>query len=163
MVHSMASGLLFSGTNVLSLDDKGRIALPVKYRQLIKESCDGECYLAKSLFDECLWLYTKPQWDELVDSFTALNTVSQTALRSIQRTLLGSAVYCKLDAQGRILIPQELRRLCLLEKKATLIGINNKFEIWSETCLDRQRIKDAEVLQNLSDSAILNELASIAL
>ena len=159
----MLDGLLFSGTTVLSLDPKGRIALPTKYRQIIKDECDGECYIAKSLFDNCLWLYPKSQWDSVVSSITKINTLSQNTLRAIQRTLLGSAVYCKLDAQGRILIPQELRDICYFDKKAILIGINNKFEIWSDSALQTQRETDADLLKNIKDSDVLSALSAISL
>ena len=117
----MFTGLLLSGTNDVSLDLKGRMAIPARYKELIKDESDGQLIVTRSLFDKCLWIYPTSEWENVVESLGALPTFTDPLCRTIQRIVLGSAVFCSLDAQGRILIPQELRTEASLEKKAFLL------------------------------------------
>ena len=105
----MFAGLLLSGTNDVSLDLKGRMAIPARYKDVIKDESDGQLIVTRSLFDKCLWIYPTSEWENVVESLGALPTITDPLCRTIQRIVLGSAVFCSLDAQGRILIPQELR------------------------------------------------------
>lgn len=148
----MFDGLLLSGTSEVSLDDKGRLSVPVRYRNIIKEDSQGQCVVTKSLFDPCLWMYPIDEWESVVNTLGQLPTLTDALCRTVQRTVLGNAVYCQLDSQGRILLPQELRISAGLTKKAYLIGFNNKFELWSDEALNKQRELDAKILASSIDS-----------
>ena len=158
----MPDSLLLSGTSELSLDPKGRIAVPARYRDLISANSDKQIVFTRSLFDKCLWLYPVTFWDEVVKSLGQLPTMTDPVFRSIQRILLGSAVYCQMDSQGRILIPFELRNYAMLEKKAFLLGLNNKFELWSDQQFTDTQNEDLRSLesayQNLGEHELLNNL-----
>lgn len=65
-------GLLLSGTNEVSLDVKGRLAVPVKNREILKEESDGQCVVTRSLFDKCLWMYPVDEWQKVVASLGEL-------------------------------------------------------------------------------------------
>lgn len=151
-VQMVFQGLLLSGTNEVSLDVKGRLAVPVKNREILKEESDGQCVVTRSLFDKCLWLYPVDEWQKVVASLGELPSISDPLCRTIQRIVLGSAVFLTLDAQGRILLPQELRAVASLDKKAYMIGFNNKFELWSEENYKARMDEDLQMLQNASAS-----------
>ena len=104
-VQMVFQGLLLSGTNEVSLDVKGRLAVPVKNREILKEESDGQCVVTRSLFDKCLWMYPVDEWQKVVASLGELPSISDPLCRTIQRIVLGSAVFLTLDAQGRILLP----------------------------------------------------------
>lgn len=144
----MFNGLLLSGTSEVSLDTKGRLAIPARYRDIITDESDGQVVVTRSLFDKCLWIYPTEEWDNVVASLGALPILSDPLCRTIQRIVLGSAVFVGLDAQGRLLLPSELRVLSGLDKKAYLIGFNNKFELWSEDNFKAQREADDKLLQD---------------
>ncbi len=156
----MYSGLLLSGTTEVCLDLKGRFAVPARYRNMVVEDSDNQLIVTRSLFDKCLWLYPTSQWDNVVASLGALPNLSDALCRTVQRIVLGSAVFCSLDAQGRILLPPELRNLAELKKKAYLIGFNNKFELWSEENFTLQREHDDKLLEEACNS--MNEHSLLA-
>lgn len=149
--RKIMSNMFLCGTSELSLDDKGRISIPVKYRKLLKDSNDGQCVITRSLFDPCLWLYPKAEWDEVVRSLAELNTFSDEVIRTIRRVLVGFSQPCALDSQGRILLSQELRNIVFLSKKAFLIGLDNKFEIWPESAMQERQEKDLGMLRELKE------------
>lgn len=142
----MFDGILLCGTSEVSLDDKGRLAIPAKFRKVIKDDSENTCILTRSLTDRCLWLYPLCEWNKVMKALQTLPS-SDKLVRSILRTLVGGACYCNPDAQGRILITPEMRSAYLLSKKALLIGIGNKFELWSDTEYKAQLEHDNEFLR----------------
>ena len=144
----MFNGLLLSGTNEVSFDQKGRMAVPARYRDVICDESENHLIVTRSLFDRCLWIYPADEWDSVVSSLGELPTISDPLCRTIKRVILGSAVDCTMDSQSRILIPQELREAADLDKRAYLIGFNNKFELWSEASYKAQLKADEELLSS---------------
>lgn len=160
----MFDGLLLSETSEVSLDSKGRLSVPARYREIFADDGDGQCVITRSLFDKCLWLYPNSEWDNVVSTLGALPTMTDPLCRTIQRIVLGSAVFCQLDGQGRVLLPQELRQISEISKKAYLIGFNNKFELWSEENFALQRQADDDLLKQASkDLASHSVLANLKL
>ncbi len=160
----MFDSLLLSGTSEVALDDKGRIAIPARYRKLLTEDSDGKCQICRSLTDPCLWIYPASQWEEVSASLRSLPSVSSPLYRSIVRVVLGSAVEATLDSQGRVLLTPQLRACAGLSecKRAVLIGMDNKFELWSESAHEAQLKQDDELLRqslpNLGDLPSLQGL-----
>jgi MraZ protein len=128
---------LFRGVSSISLDEKGRLAVPTRYRSEISECCDGRLVLTVGL-DKCLLLYPLPEFEEIERKLVKLPALNQQAKR-LQRLLIGHATECDLDAQGRFLVPEPLRKFAALEKRIALIGQGNKFEIWDEDLWNRSR------------------------
>lgn len=127
---------MFRGVNVLSLDAKGRLALPARYREPLQDSTGGRLVITVDR-DHCLLLYPLDEWEEIERKLVRLPSLNKQA-RSLQRLLIGHATEVELDAQGRILVPSPLRRFASLDKRVVLIGQGNKFEIWDEQRWDEK-------------------------
>ena len=129
-----------------SLDSKGRVFVPAKLREEIGDVC----YITISP-DSCLNVYSLSGWRELSDKVNAMPYMKQRKIRS----LFAWASKCELDAQGRILIPQGLRRYAGIEKNVAVVGANNHAEIWNS-----DRWDESAAIENLSESigAIMEEL-----
>ena len=111
-----------TGTYEHSIDAKGRLFIPAKLR----EELGVTFYLAMGV-DECLAIYPQETWNRFTEKFAPL-PMSQSAA---MRPLFANASKCELDSQGRIVIPQKLRKYAGLEKDAVIIGVNDRAEIWS--------------------------------
>ena len=105
-----------------AIDAKGRLFIPAKLR----EELGVTFYLAMGV-DECLAIYPQETWNRFTEKFASL-PMSQSAA---MRPLFANASKCELDSQGRIVIPQKLRKYAGLEKDAVIIGVNDRAEIWS--------------------------------
>ena len=111
-----------TGTYEPSIEAKGRLFIPAKLR----EELGVTFYLAMGV-DECLAIYPQETWNRFTEKFASL-PMSQSAA---MRPLFANASKCELDSQGRIVIPQKLRKYAGLEKDAVIIGVNDRAEIWS--------------------------------
>ena len=111
-----------TGTYEHSIDAKGCLFIPAKLR----EELGVTFYLAMGV-DECLAIYPQETWNRFTEKFASL-PMSQSAA---MRPLFANASKCELDSQGRIVIPQKLRKYAGLEKDAVIIGVNDRAEIWS--------------------------------
>ena len=121
---------MFRGVSSLNLDAKGRIAIPTRYRDQLVDSCASELVITVDK-DHCLLIYPRPIWLEIEEKLRALPSFDESA-RNLQRLYIGNAHEIDMDGQGRILLPQELRRFAGLDKKVALVGQINKFELWDE-------------------------------
>jgi MraZ protein len=151
---------VFRGVNSINLDEKGRLAIPTRYRAELQEGCECQLVLTVGL-DKCLQLYPLPEWEEIERKLVKLpDLIKQT--KRLKRLLIGHATECEMDGQGRFLISEPLRKYALMEKKVVLIGQGNKFEIWDEAHWHQSREEwlaegDLEDLDELSP-----ELASLS-
>jgi MraZ protein len=128
---------MFRGVNALSLDNKGRLAIPARYRDTLTRHCNGQMVVTVDP-DHCLLLYPLPDWEEIERKLVKLPSFNKQA-RRLQRLFIGHATECELDGAGRILLPPPLREFAGLEKDAVLIGQGNKFEIWSDAAWNARR------------------------
>lgn len=119
---------MFRGISPLSLDGKGRLAIPTRYRELLMQHCGG--HLIATLDPSgCLLLYPYPEWEPIERKLNALPSFNPIS-RQMQRILVGSATDVELDSAGRILLPAPLRDKAKLDKEVVLLGQGNKFELW---------------------------------
>jgi MraZ protein len=121
---------MFRGINSATLDSKGRMALPTRFREVLQLGADGKTVVTIDMREQCLLLYPLPEWEVVQRKLESLANVGARA-RLLQRLLIGHATDLELDAQGRILLPGMLRDFGNLEKKLVLVGQGNKIEIWS--------------------------------
>lgn len=121
---------MFRGASKVSLDTKGRIAIPTRYRDGINARSGGSL-VATIDRDACILLYPLPDWEDMERRLMRLPG-NKPAIRAFQRRIVGHAAEVDMDSHGRILISKELREFAGLEKHAMLIGQGNKFEIWDE-------------------------------
>ncbi|SDB17917.1 MraZ protein [Pseudidiomarina indica] len=145
---------MFRGATAVSLDEKGRLAIPAKYRKSLLLDCDGQMVCTIDIKQPCLLLYPLPQWQIIEQKLTTLSSMNP-AERRLQRLLLGHAEDCQMDKSGRILIAPTLRQHADLSKKIMMIGQLNKFELWSETAWHEQIAADMAAEQ--ADDMALSE------
>ena len=121
---------MFQGATALSLDVKGRLAIPARHREALVEAADGQLVLTAHPH-RCLLLYPEPAWLPIRDKVLATSSLNPQAA-SIKRLLVGNARDETLDSAGRLLIAPELRQFAVLEKQVWLVGLGSHFEIWSD-------------------------------
>ncbi|MGB1291179.1 MAG: division/cell wall cluster transcriptional repressor MraZ [Pseudoalteromonas sp.] len=135
---------MFRGASSLSMDDKGRFAVPTKYRNDLLSEDMGTVICTIALNEPCLWLYPLAQWQDIEERLAKISNMNPRA-RRMQRMLLGNATEYQLDKNGRILLAPSLRAHADLGKKIMLVGLMNKFEIWDEERWNEQMRKDTEI------------------
>lgn len=116
---------MFLGRHAHNLDDKGRLALPARFR----EQLGGGVVITRG-FDECLLVYPTEAWLPLAERVSALS-ISDPDVRILRRMLFANATDAQLDRQGRILVPADLRAHAGLEREAMVVGMHTFVEIWS--------------------------------
>jgi MraZ protein len=121
---------VFRGATKVTLDAKGRLAIPTRYRERIATRCDGQLVITLDR-DHCLLIYPLPDWEEIERKLVRLPSL-QKRTREMQRIMLGYATEVDVDGAGRILLSRELREVAGLERTAMLIGQGHKFELWDE-------------------------------
>ncbi len=150
---------MYFGETAINLDAKGRLAIPMRYREAIQEQCGGRLVLTYSAFDSgALYLYPEQEWERVRDEVTGLSTFNP-GHRSLQRKLVGSASAVEPDGNGRIQLPQTLRQVAGLEKRVVLLGMGSRFEIWNETVLNQKRTEEERSL----DQAASEEMTHLVL
>lgn len=151
---------MFRGINALNLDNKGRMALPARYREQLQNQCSG-LIVTIDPNSPCLLLYPPLEWEKIEQKIEALPSLNP-ASRRIQRLLIGHATDVEIDGNGRILLPTLLREYAGIEKHVMLVGQGKKFELWDEK---RWQIgRDEWLAEKTNDSADLPvELQNISL
>ena len=129
--------VVFRGATKVTLDAKGRMAMPTRYRERLNARCDGQMIVTVDK-DHCLLVYPLPDWEELERKLVRLPSMNKTARRLV-RIMVGYATEVDMDANGRIIVSRELRDFAGLEKQAMLIGQGQKFELWDETTWNDKR------------------------
>lgn len=122
---------MYRGINAITLDGKGRLAMPARYRAHFAGSAQSTWVVTIDTEETCLLMYPAQAWQVIEEKLQALPSFNPEA-RRIQRLLIGHATEIELDNNGRFLLPPLLREYASLEKKVMLIGQGNKFEIWEE-------------------------------
>jgi len=128
---------MFRGANKLTLDVKGRLAMPTRYRERLQERCGGKLVVTVDK-DQCLLIYPFPDWEDIERKLMKLPSLNPQA-RRLQRLMVGHATELDLDGNGRILLPPSLREYGLLTRDVMLIGQGLRFERWDETRWNERR------------------------
>ncbi len=117
---------MFIGEFHHAMDDKSRLAIPVKFRAELK----GGAVVTRGL-DNCLFVFSKTEWKKLAEKITAL-PLSQANSRAFARLMLSGAMDVKLDSQGRVILPEYLTQYAKLVKQVVVTGLYSRLEIWDE-------------------------------
>lgn len=150
---------MFSGVTHLSLDDKGRIAVPAMHREEVISVCEGRLVITIDM-DHCLLLYPLPQWEKIEQVLMSKPNMDRQ-VRRLQRLVVGHAQKCDMSAQGRLSIPASLREFANLDKQVTLVGQGKKLELWDTQSWQENRER---WLQEEGESEGISEaLGSLAL
>lgn len=140
---------MFMGEFQHNVDTKGRIIVPSKFREEL-----GENFVLTRGLDKCLFAYPMDEWKVLEEKLKQLPLTKKDA-RAFTRFFFSGAVECEVDKQGRINIPQPLRRYADLEKECVVIGVSNRVEFWSDTnwedYFNASEESFADIAENLMD------------
>lgn len=128
----------FRGVSQLSLDAKGRMVFPARYREALSAICGNQLVVTVDTDQPCLLIYPVNEWELIQDKIDALPSFNKVT-RKIQRLLVGYADDVNVDANGRMLLPSTHRQFAGLEKKILLIGQGKKFELWDEETWNKSR------------------------
>lgn len=120
---------MFQGATELSLDAKGRLAIPSRHRDALQTQAEGNLVLTAHPH-RCLLLYPRPAWEPIRSRIMAFPSLDPQASK-LQRLLVGFAEEVGMDGAGRVLISPELRKFAVLDKRVMMVGQGSHFEIWS--------------------------------
>lgn len=130
---------MFIGEYQVTMDIKGRIAIPAKFRSDLRSAV-----ITKGL-DKSLLIYTKDEWEKIASKLASL-PISQSKSRAFARLMLAGAFDLEFDKQGRILIPDSLRQFAVLTKKVVVAGLYDRLEVWdSETWEAYRQVTEKDV------------------
>ena len=148
---------MFQGETAITIDDKGRLTIPTALREQVAAECGNRLVITYNPFEGgSLFLYPHGEWEKARDQVNALPTVYPDH-RRLQRMLVGSAAIVEPDGSGRISIPASHRAAVGIEKKAVLLGMGDKFELWSE------QAHHAQIRQTLGDADLGEDLNGLQL
>lgn len=122
--------IMFMGEYNHTIDIKGRLIVPAKFREIL-----GQEFVITKGLDNCLFVYPNDEWKKFEEKLRTLPITNKSA-RQFTRFFLAGAASCEVDKQGRILLPQVLREFANLEKEVVLVGVASRIEIWSKKLWD---------------------------
>jgi len=128
---------MFIGEYEHRLDAKNRLSIPRKFRDHVEETEERKGFYVTLGLDNCLFLYTPSQWGE-VSSQLRDKPFTDPAARRFKRLFFSNATYAEIDSQGRVLVPDKLKRAVGLNKNVTVVGVHSHVEVWA-----RNRWKEA--------------------
>jgi MraZ protein len=148
---------MFQGESAISLDEKGRLAIPTAYRELIASRCGNRLVFTYNPFElGCLWLFPPKEWDAVRDQVMGLPS-AKAVHRNLQMKLVGAAAPVELDSAGRVTLPHSQRAAAGLEKRAVLLGMGQRFELWSE------QAHLAKVRETIAEDQVTAEMSHLKL
>lgn len=124
---------MFIGEYSHNIDEKGRLAIPIKFRADLSKGA----VITKGL-DNCLYIYTMEEWQPVAEKLSKL-PISQANTRAFSRFMLAGAMDIELDKQGRVVLPEYLRQYAGLSKRVVVNGLYNHLEIWDEESWDKYK------------------------
>ncbi|SDH80812.1 division/cell wall cluster transcriptional repressor MraZ [Propionivibrio dicarboxylicus] len=148
---------MFQGATALSLDAKGRLAIPARHREALVAASAGQLVLTAHPH-RCLLLYPEAAWLPIRDKVLAASSLNPQSA-AIKRLLVGNAREESVDSVGRLLVAPELRQFALLEKQVWLVGQGSHFEIWSDANWQKQ----LEIFTGMGDQLLPPDLEGLAL
>jgi MraZ protein len=122
---------MFSGRYEYSIDDKGRLSIPAKFRDSLLSHYSPALVVTNHL-DGCLVAYPAKEWEALQDRIENSDAALKREAKDVLRFFYSGAMECPIDRLGRILVPQSLRNFGAIKKNVVIIGMNKKIEMWAE-------------------------------
>jgi len=141
---------MFIGEYSISMDEKGRIAVPVKFRN----GLGNKAVITRGL-DKSLFLYTKSEWEKIASKLAAM-PLARSNSRAFARLMLAGAYEFEIDKQGRGIVPEYLRKFGNLTKKVVMAGLYNRIEVWDENTWNSYKASTEKESTNIAEA--LSEL-----
>ena len=138
---------MFKGEYNHTIDAKGRLIIPSKFRELL-----GEDFVITKGLDHCLSVYPKTEWEKFEEKLNQLPMTNKAARKFVRANLSGASS-CELDKQGRILVPSNLREFAKLNKDVVLVGVASRIEIWSKEIWESNAVFEDmdEIAEHMAD------------
>lgn len=138
--------LMFMGEYHHNIDEKGRIVIPTKFRELLENN-----FIVTKGIEKCLYVYAKKDWDKLVNELNTLPFTKKDA-RTFIRSFFSGATECELDRQGRTCLASPLISHAGLTKECVIIGANDRIEIWDEQAWNEFLNDNEEKLSDIAEN-----------
>lgn len=139
---------MFMGEFQHSIDDKGRIIIPAKFRDLL-----GSSFVVTRGLDKCLFVYPLQEWEVLEQKLKALPLMKSDA-RAFTRFFFSGATECEWDKQGRVNLPGSLRDYAKLEKDCVVLGVSNRVEIWSRDTWEQYFQQSEDTFNEIAEKLV---------
>lgn len=149
---------MFRGATKVTLDAKGRLAVPTRYRERLSTRSDGQIVITVDR-QHCLLIYPLRDWEDIERQLVRLPSLNKK-VREFKQMMVGYASEIELDGNGRVLLPKELREFAELDRQVVLVGQGNKFELWDETRWNEKR--DKWLSEDDDDGELPSELDSLS-
>jgi MraZ protein len=140
---------MFRGRYEYTIDSKGRISIPSKFREILNRQYDDRLIITN--YDHCLVAFPYQEWSLIEEKVKNLSMVGKDS-RAFLRFFYSSGIDCTIDRQGRLLIPQSLRDYANLQKDVVLVGEGKKIEIWNKERWEEEFRKSQESFDRVSDA-----------
>lgn len=140
---------MFRGRFDYNIDEKGRVSLPAKFREVLSAQDDERLILTS--FDNCLWAYPTVEWQLIEDKISQLPQFS-SQVKALQRVFVSGASECPIDKQGRILIPPSLRDYAGLKREIVFVGMTRRIEIWAKDRWDQAFNSSQSLIEEATDA-----------
>ena len=147
---------MFQGETAVSVDEKGRMAIPMAYRDAVARGGNRLVVTYNPYEGGCLWLYPESAWQQVRDQVNALPNAKRVH-RNLQLKLVGAATVIEPDGNGRLTLPPTHRAAAGLDKKAVLLGMGIKFELWSE------QAHQAQILSSIDEDEVSDAMLELRL
>ena len=145
---------MFYGEYSHSIDRKGRLILPARFREVCKESGIEKFYITRGL-DKCIFMFTEDEWRSQESKFKGLSFTKQEA-RSFNRLFFSGASEVVPDKQGRFIIPDYLKEYAGVKRDAVVIGVSNRIEVWDELTWKNFYQQSSQSFEQIAEKMIDN-------
>lgn len=139
---------MFLGEYQHTIDEKGRIIIPAKFREAL-----GSSFIITRGLDNCLFVYPREEWNQLEQRLKSLPSMAANA-RAFARLLFSGACECEWDKQGRVNVPGHLREYARLEKDCTVIGVSTRVEIWDKAAWEEYSRKSQDSFNEIAEKLV---------
>lgn len=139
---------MFMGEFQHNIDDKGRMIIPAKFRELL-----GNSFVVTRGLDKCLFVYPLPEWEVLEQKLKTLPLMKSDA-RAFTRFFFSGATECEWDKQGRVNLPSNLRDYANLEKECVVLGVSNRVEIWSRDIWEQYFQQSEDTFNEIAEKLV---------
>ncbi len=146
---------MFYGEHEHTIDKKGRLIIPSKFRDSFKEYDIEKLYITRGL-DKCLFMFTENEWKTQESKFKAMSFTKPEA-RKFNRLYFSGAAQIECDKQGRILIPKYLKDYAAIKRDVVIIGVSNRIEVWSKDSWSEYYSGSKESFEDVAQSLMLQE------
>ena len=137
---------MFIGEYHYKIDEKSRVAIPSKFRNFLKKGA-----VVTRGIDACLFLYPRNEWEKLAKKLSTL-PISKSKNRAFIRLMLAGAMDVDLDRQGRIILPEYLKKYANIGRQVVIVGLYNRLEIWDETKWEEYKSLSEKESPNISET-----------